>query len=298
MALLQLKVTRQEDLMCTSLSSLGRKGDIVDIKFVTYRRDETPEIAAEGQVTLLRLASSVFVCRCVHEGENVKRKWECLSVNLASSLDMCHSVFCIFQQDNRCMFIVFHSTTTQSKCDGLMDSSIVVMRAKLEMRQSESDSDSFVEEYEAFIIILQQLSPVNARNREAHRRQRESPKFREADRARARAYYVRPYIIAFDDTPNEGIICGSCGLILKHVEALRAHRAEFHPRQFGELREYVLGTAKTVEKLAVYGAASSNSIEEQKLSVPSDLISMLKHFILRRILLASSDLTGTSEKSN
>ncbi|KAK6106074.1 hypothetical protein QQG55_22795 [Brugia pahangi] len=54
MALLQLKVTRQEDLMCTSLSSLGRKGDIVDIKFVTYRRDETPEIAAEGQVTLLR----------------------------------------------------------------------------------------------------------------------------------------------------------------------------------------------------------------------------------------------------
>ncbi|VDO33739.1 unnamed protein product [Brugia timori] len=172
--------------------------------------------------------------------------------------------------------------------------------------------------------------------------------------------------------PNEGIICGSCGLILKHVEALRAHRAEFHPRQviqFGEcplknisssssrdvppssdgstvgfsklmmhaikkedsgsnrkvfvenqintflgcfdrfeLCEYILGAEKTVEKLAVYGAASSNSIEEQKLSVPSDLISMLstlfilllyhKHFILRRIPPASSDLTGASEKSN
>nr|CDQ02234.1 Bm12869, isoform c [Brugia malayi] len=46
-------------------------------------------------------------------------------------------------------------------------------------------------------------------------------------------------------------------------------------RKFGELCEYILGAEKTVEKLAVYGAASSNSIEEQKLSVPSDLISML-----------------------
>nr|CDQ02231.1 Bm12869, isoform f [Brugia malayi] len=203
MALLQLKVTRQEGLMCTSLSSLGLKGDIVDVKFVTYQRDEIPESAAEGQVTLLsiikrfyvsavsaslsaqicalmsgtlfkpyiyalvwfvaylsvrnfilaiRLASSVFVCRCVHEGENVKRKWECLSVNLASSL---------------------------------------------------------------------------ARNREARRKQRENPKFREAERARARAYYMS----LSSKAPNEGIICGSCGLILKHVEALRAHRAEFHPRQ-------------------------------------------------------------------
>ncbi|KAK6106073.1 hypothetical protein QQG55_22790 [Brugia pahangi] len=116
---------------------------------------------------------------------------------------------------------------------------------------------------------------------ESSKRQRESPKFREADRARARAYYMS----LFSTAPNEGIICGSCGLILKHVEALRAHRAEFHPRQFGELREYVLGTEKTVEKLAVYGAASSNSIEEQKLSVPSDLISML-----RLILVSSGEI--------
>ncbi|VDM11784.1 unnamed protein product [Wuchereria bancrofti] len=207
---------------------------------------------------------------------------------------------------------------------------------------------------------------------------------------------------------NEGIICDSCGLIVKHVKALRTHRAEFHPRQrmslenicnsssrdippssdgstvdfsklimnaikkgdsdcdsnrkafvenqistftgcfdrfdsvehslvdfygiifsdveaavermlscklkkhqsfdlqthlaleakFEELREYVLETEKNVEKLAVYGAASSNSMEEQKLSIPSDLISMLKDFILHRIPPESSGLTGIVEKSN
>ncbi|EJW86817.1 hypothetical protein WUBG_02273 [Wuchereria bancrofti] len=243
-----------------------------------------------------------------------------------------------------------------------------------------------------------------ARNREARRRQRENPKFREAERARARAYYMSLSSTA----TNEGIICDSCGLIVKHVKALRTHRAEFHPRQrmslenicnsssrdippssdgstvdfsklimnaikkgdsdcdsnrkafvenqistftgcfdrfdsvehslvdfygiifsdveaavermlscklkkhqsfdlqthlaleakFEELREYVLETEKNVEKLAVYGAASSNSMEEQKLSIPSDLISMLKDFILHRIPPESSGLTGIVEKSN
>uniref|UniRef100_A0A915PLI7 C2H2-type domain-containing protein n=1 Tax=Setaria digitata TaxID=48799 RepID=A0A915PLI7_9BILA len=66
-----------------------------------------------------------------------------------------------------------------------------------------------------------------ARNREARRRQRENPKFREAERARAHAYYMSLSSTATD----EGIICRSCGLILKHVKALRTHRAEFHPRQ-------------------------------------------------------------------
>nr|CDQ02232.1 Bm12869, isoform e [Brugia malayi] len=173
MALLQLKVTRQEGLMCTSLSSLGLKGDIVDVKFVTYQRDEIPESAAEGQVTLLSSSRILQINSFVNYFQRFSNN----------------------SQDNRCMFIVFHSTTTQSKCDGLMDSSIVVMGV--------------------------------TRNREARRKQRENPKFREAERARARAYYMS----LSSKAPNEGIICGSCGLILKHVEALRAHRAEFHPRQ-------------------------------------------------------------------
>uniref|UniRef100_A0AAF5PZI6 C2H2-type domain-containing protein n=1 Tax=Wuchereria bancrofti TaxID=6293 RepID=A0AAF5PZI6_WUCBA len=233
MALLQLKVIRGLDVLC----------------FVSYQRDEISETAAEGQYSIsniiikrfyvsavsvnalvwfvaylsvrhfilaIRLASSVFVCRCIHEGENVKGEWKCLSANLAT------------------------------------------------------------------------------RNREARRRQRENPKFREAERARARAYYMSLSSTA----TNEGIICDSCGLIVKHVKALRTHRAEFHPRQFEELREYVLETEKNVEKLAVYGAASSNSMEEQKLSIPSDLISMLKDFILHRIPPESSGLTGIVEKSN
>uniref|UniRef100_A0A0R3RPP8 C2H2-type domain-containing protein n=1 Tax=Elaeophora elaphi TaxID=1147741 RepID=A0A0R3RPP8_9BILA len=253
-----------------------------------------------------------------------------------------------------------------------------------------------------------------ARNREARRKQRENPKFREAERARAHAYYVRPFIITFDDgalsncsyiskislsstATSEGIICGSCGLILNHVKALRTHRAEFHPRQvlclsrmsflenvfkpsskdvppcndgsavdfnklavnavekehcgsngkgsveiqmnavaesiehidsaehslvdfygiifsdvkaavdrmlscklkkhqsydlqthlaieakLGELLEYVLEMEKTVEKLAAYGTASSNFKEEQKLSTPADLISLLRNFIFHGV---------------
>uniref|UniRef100_A0A1I8EW51 C2H2-type domain-containing protein n=1 Tax=Wuchereria bancrofti TaxID=6293 RepID=A0A1I8EW51_WUCBA len=303
-------------------------------------------------ILAIRLASSVFVCRCIHEGENVKGEWKCLSANLASSRRP------------------------------LTD---VEWRCSLQRRRMlDAERKRRLREDNAYRVL------ERARNREARRRQRENPKFREAERARARAYYMSLSSTA----TNEGIICDSCGLIVKHVKALRTHRAEFHPRQrmslenicnsssrdippssdgstvdfsklimnaikkgdsvehslvdfygiifsdveaavermlscklkkhqsfdlqthlaleakFEELREYVLETEKNVEKLAVYGAASSNSMEEQKLSIPSDLISMLstlftlllyhrfKDFILHRIPPESSGLTGIVEKSN
>ncbi|EFO23455.1 hypothetical protein LOAG_05028 [Loa loa] len=80
-----------------------------------------------------------------------------------------------------------------------------------------------------------------ARNREARRRQRENSKFRE-ERARAHAYYM----LLSSTATNEGIICGTCGLILKHVKALRTHRAASYSRQRMSLENIFKPASKDV----------------------------------------------------